>query len=134
MGLARPFRMAKTPAIVVVLTAPRPTSSTPSLPRAGAMSIDGGTGMNYISLVDGWSFGGGHWAVVIGRSRGVRLTTNGHVESVRQKRQRASARRGDGRNKDGRTFRADRLRARRASRRRGRESRLVGSRGRDCPG
>src|SRR5579871_5290645 len=32
MGLARPRRIAITPAIVVVLTAPRPTSMTPSLP------------------------------------------------------------------------------------------------------
>src|SRR5262245_41124643 len=35
MGVASPFRMASTPAIVVVLTAPKPTSRTPSLPRAG---------------------------------------------------------------------------------------------------
>src|SRR5262249_9255083 len=35
--------MASTPAMVVVLTAPRPTSITPSLPRAGAMST--GVGM-----------------------------------------------------------------------------------------
>src|SRR6185436_3220524 len=34
---ARPLRIAQTPAMVVVLTAPRPTSSTPSLPRAGAI-------------------------------------------------------------------------------------------------
>src|SRR6185369_16873839 len=38
MGRARPFRMAITPAMVVVLTAPRPTRSTPSLPWAGAIS------------------------------------------------------------------------------------------------
>jgi len=37
IGGASPFRMANTPAIVVVATAPRPTSSTPSLPRAGAI-------------------------------------------------------------------------------------------------
>src|SRR5262245_19660050 len=43
IGLARPFRIASTPAMVVVLTAPRPTSRTPSLPTAGAMST--GTGM-----------------------------------------------------------------------------------------
>jgi hypothetical protein len=35
IGSASPLRMAQTPAIVVVLTAPRPTSSTPSLPRGG---------------------------------------------------------------------------------------------------
>src|SRR6266545_7275906 len=38
IGLANPLRIAITPAIVVVLTAPRPTSRTPSLPRAGAIS------------------------------------------------------------------------------------------------
>src|SRR5882672_7701504 len=43
IGLAIPLRIASTPAIVVVLTAPRPTSITPSLPRAGAMST--GVGM-----------------------------------------------------------------------------------------
>ena len=44
IGLANPLRMASTPAMVVVLTAPRPTSRTPSLPRAGAIST--GVGMN----------------------------------------------------------------------------------------
>src|SRR6266446_4667906 len=43
IGLANPLRIAITPAIVVVLTAPRPTSRTPSLPRAGAIST--GVGM-----------------------------------------------------------------------------------------
>ena len=38
MGFASPLRMARTPAMVVVLTAPRPTSRTPSLPWAGAIS------------------------------------------------------------------------------------------------
>ena len=38
MGFERPLRMAITPAIVVVLTAPRPTSKTPSFPWAGAIS------------------------------------------------------------------------------------------------
>src|SRR5205814_8978949 len=42
------LRIAMTPAIVVVLTAPRPTSSTPSLPRAGAISIGVGTNGNYL--------------------------------------------------------------------------------------
>src|SRR5438876_5601465 len=42
--------MANTPAMVVVLTAPRPTSNTPSLPRAGAISTGVGTNGNYISL------------------------------------------------------------------------------------
>jgi hypothetical protein len=42
--------MASTPAIVVVLTAPKPTSSTPNLPRAGAISTGEGTGRNYISF------------------------------------------------------------------------------------
>ena len=36
--LGKSSRMARTPAIVVVLTAPRPTSRIPSLPRAGAIS------------------------------------------------------------------------------------------------
>jgi SAM-dependent methyltransferase len=38
MGLASPLRIASTPAIVVVLTAPRPTSRMPSVPFAGAIS------------------------------------------------------------------------------------------------
>src|SRR5215831_261593 len=37
IGLARPRRMASTPAIVVVLTAPKPTSMIPSLPSAFSM-------------------------------------------------------------------------------------------------
>src|SRR5499427_138643 len=49
IGDDNPLRMANTPAIVVVLTAPRPTSNTPSLPRAGAISIGVGTNVNYIS-------------------------------------------------------------------------------------
>src|SRR5258708_34310520 len=44
IGLANPLRIAHTPAIVVVLTAPRPTSSTPRRPRAGAIST--GVDMN----------------------------------------------------------------------------------------
>src|SRR5262249_28899137 len=48
MGGASPLRMAITPAMVVVLTAPRPTSSTPSLPRAGAISTGGVTIGHYI--------------------------------------------------------------------------------------
>src|SRR5689334_22466838 len=36
IGLARPRRTASTPAIIVVATAPRPTTITPSLPLAGA--------------------------------------------------------------------------------------------------
>src|SRR5438034_10433961 len=52
IGLANPLRTAITPAIVVVLTAPRPTSSTPSLPRAGAMSI--GLGMKH-KLYQPWT-------------------------------------------------------------------------------
>src|ERR1035438_3253335 len=37
IGLASPRRMASTPAIIVVATAPRPTTITPSLPVAGAI-------------------------------------------------------------------------------------------------
>src|SRR6185436_11219030 len=48
IGAESPLRIAMTPAIVVVLTAPRPTSRTPSLPRAGAISIGVGTNGNYI--------------------------------------------------------------------------------------
>src|SRR5215510_10611289 len=48
IGGASPLRMAITPAMVVVLTAPRPTSSTPSLPRAGAISTGGVTTGHYI--------------------------------------------------------------------------------------
>src|SRR6185295_8445495 len=50
IGFEMPLRMARTPAIVVVLTAPRPTSSTPSFPRAGAISTGADTGQNYIRL------------------------------------------------------------------------------------
>src|SRR5215472_15971673 len=49
IGDDKPLRIANTPAIVVVLTAPRPTSNTPSLPRAGAISTGVGTNGNYIS-------------------------------------------------------------------------------------
>src|SRR6185436_10391519 len=48
IGFARPLRIATTPAIVVVLTAPSPTSRIPSLPRAGEISTGVGTGKNYI--------------------------------------------------------------------------------------
>src|SRR5215471_12533777 len=37
IGLASPLRIASTPAIVVVLTAPRPTSMIPSFPSAFSM-------------------------------------------------------------------------------------------------
>src|SRR5215470_5766346 len=49
IGCDKPLRIAKMPAIVVVLTAPRPTSRTPSLPCAGAIFTGVGTGGNYIS-------------------------------------------------------------------------------------
>src|SRR6187399_85598 len=49
MGLARPLRTAKTPAMKVVLTAPRPTSRMPSLPCAGAISSGAFTGGHYIT-------------------------------------------------------------------------------------
>src|SRR5687767_10788279 len=48
IGSARPLRIAYTPAMVVVATAPRPTSSTPSLPCAGATSSGGVTTGHYI--------------------------------------------------------------------------------------
>src|SRR5687768_7167815 len=38
IGVARPFRTAMTPAMVVVLTAPSPTRRMPNLPFAGAIS------------------------------------------------------------------------------------------------
>src|SRR5262245_40588023 len=50
IGSARPFRIARTPAMVVVATAPSPTSNTPSLPRAGATSSGGVTIGHYIIL------------------------------------------------------------------------------------
>src|SRR5882757_5434753 len=53
IGFASPLRMATTPAMVVVLTAPSPTSRIPSLPRAGAISTGIDTGKNYIINVDG---------------------------------------------------------------------------------
>src|SRR5688572_19990901 len=48
IGLARPLRTAMTPAIVVVLTAPRPTRRMPSLPSAGAIERPVVTVGNYI--------------------------------------------------------------------------------------
>jgi hypothetical protein len=48
IGFAMPFRTAMIPAIVVVLTAPSPTSSTPSLPLAGAIGSPLFTAKNYI--------------------------------------------------------------------------------------
>src|SRR5688572_13156898 len=50
IGEASPLRMAITPAIVVVATAPSPTSSTPSLPRAGAIWSGEVTIGHYIML------------------------------------------------------------------------------------
>src|SRR6476619_6463303 len=70
IGLDSPLRIAKTPAIVVVLTAPRPTRSTPSRPLAGSIEIPFISGRNYIirgrlsqarqmaATVDGDSFAG----------------------------------------------------------------------------
>ena len=54
MGFAMPFRIAMMPAMVVVLTAPRPTSRMPSLPSAGAIESPLVTGENYIRLVPGF--------------------------------------------------------------------------------
>lgn len=48
MGLAIPFRIAMIPAMVVVETAPRPTSKTPSLPLAGLIDTACVTAENYI--------------------------------------------------------------------------------------
>src|SRR5512139_2473879 len=48
IGCASPLRMARTPAMVVVLTAPRPTSRTPSFPWAGAISTGCFTTRHYI--------------------------------------------------------------------------------------
>src|SRR5438093_11812088 len=53
IGFAIFFRIAHTPAIVVVLTAPRPTKSTPSLPRAGAISTGVGMRLQTIYQRDG---------------------------------------------------------------------------------
>src|SRR5579862_6590771 len=47
-GFANPFRMARMPAIVVVLTAPRPTNKIPSFPSGGAIVVPLVTGKNYI--------------------------------------------------------------------------------------
>jgi hypothetical protein len=51
MGLASPFRTAMTPAMVVVLTAPRPTSRMPTFPPAGAIEDGLVTAQNYIIRV-----------------------------------------------------------------------------------
>jgi ubiquinone/menaquinone biosynthesis C-methylase UbiE len=51
MGFAKPFRIAMMPAIVVVLTAPSPTSNTPNLPPAGAIGKPLVTAENYIIRV-----------------------------------------------------------------------------------
>src|SRR5512137_2384133 len=49
MGLAMPFLTARTPAMKVVATAPRPTHITPSFPVAGAISTGFFTERNYIT-------------------------------------------------------------------------------------
>ena len=49
IGLEMPLRTARTPAMNVVATAPRPTHITPSLPVAGAISVGFFTGRNYIT-------------------------------------------------------------------------------------
>src|SRR6187549_281306 len=51
MGLAMPFRIAMIPAMVVVETAPRPTSRIPSFPLAGLIDIACVTAENYIIRV-----------------------------------------------------------------------------------
>ena len=101
--------MAMTPAMVVVLTAPRPTSRTPSLPCAGAISTGVDTGEKlYHQRLDALCFRG--------KSRPIH-----------------ARRRHDGR-EDGRSHRADRLRARRTPRRHRGEGRAVGTRRRrSCP-
>ncbi len=48
IGLARPRRTASTPAIVVVLTAPMPTSRMPSFPFTSAMFCGFFTARDYI--------------------------------------------------------------------------------------
>jgi SAM-dependent methyltransferase len=56
MGLAMPFRIAMIPAMVVVETAPRPTSRIPSFPLAGLIDIACVTAENYIiRLMFRWS-------------------------------------------------------------------------------
>src|SRR5215467_1657152 len=73
IGWDRPLRIARTPAIVVVLTAPRPTSRTPSLPCAGAMFTGVGTRGNYIS----------HQSVVTSHQPdGHQSSVNGHQTAV----------------------------------------------------
>src|SRR5262252_7816308 len=47
MGLARPRRIAITPAIVVVLTAPRPTSMIPSFPSGLSIFLGFVTAADY---------------------------------------------------------------------------------------
>ena len=130
-GLGEPLRMARTPAMVVVLTAPRPTSSTPSLPRAGAISTGVDTSENYIAV------GRRQSAVSSGCGRFRRRTRTAHVtlsadapESVRAKERPAPPGRRHDRREDGRSCRAGRLRARRTARGGRRESRPVGTRGR----
>src|SRR5688572_13599827 len=54
IGFDRPFRIAMMPAMVVVLTAPRPTRRTPSLPSAGAIDRPFDTKKNYIIRVPGF--------------------------------------------------------------------------------
>ena len=53
IGLARPRRIAITPAIVVVLTAPMPTSMMPSFPLASAIFTGFFTTAHYIILQSG---------------------------------------------------------------------------------
>ena len=57
IGGASPFRISSVPAMKVVLTAPMPTSRTPSLPCAGAISTGCFTAGHYIMATGGppWS-------------------------------------------------------------------------------
>src|SRR5687767_1266933 len=50
IGSAKPFLIASTPAMNVVLTAPSPTNRTPSFPCAGAISVCLATAMGRVSF------------------------------------------------------------------------------------
>ena len=110
IGLARPLRMASTPAIVVVLTAPRPTSRIPSFPRVGTIStgVDTSRKLYHWVILTGADVpepvhsgsGGDPYALIVGMT-GV---------------------------KTGRPHRADWMRARRPAWRRRGESRTLGPR------
>src|SRR5947199_9543854 len=108
IGLAKPFRIARTPAIVVVLTAPSPTSRTPNFPFAGAIAtgVDTGGKLYQLPASENQSL----------HARSCKIPRYA-TQSFSKTRRPSLAGRGDDRREIGRSLRASRLRTRRTARR-----------------